>query len=112
VVEQGEDSILYWGLLSYYFFDRTGTLDKIVLTDAQRRFLTPESDREPDSSDNGETDSSDEGESNPSGDMETEDVDLPLSSDRYYSIRGEYFVIEYEGVKTLNVEYYEVREEK
>ena len=112
VVEQGEDSILYWGLLSYYFFDRTGTLDKIVLTDAQRRFLTPESDREPESSDNGETDSSDEGESNPSGDRETEDVNLPLSSDRYYSIRGEYFVIEYEGVQTLNVEYYEVHEEK
>lgn len=92
VVEQGDDSILYWGVLSDYFFDRTGTLDKIVLTDAQRRFLTTESDRGSESSD----------------DRETKEVALPPSSNRYYSIRGEYFVIEYDGVQTLNVEYYEV----
>ena len=97
VVEQGEDSILYWGFLSYYFFDRAGTLDKIVLTDAQRRFLHAESDRNPDESDEPEADAT---------------PDLPPESDRYYSIRGEYFVIEYEGVQTLNVEYYQVLDEE
>jgi len=95
VVEQGDDSILYWGLLSDYVFDRTGALDKIVLTDAQRRFLGGESDRDREPSEE-----------------ETQEIDLPLSSDRYYSIRGEYFVIEYEGVQTLNVEYYQVLDEE
>lgn len=112
VVEQGEDSILYWGLLSYYFFDRTGALDKIVLTDAQRRFLSTESDRGSNPSDSEKSDPSSDKESNSSDDSETEDVALPLSSDRYYSIRGEYFIIEYEGVQTLNVEYFEVLDEE
>jgi len=103
VVEQGDDSILYWGLLSDYVFDRTGALNKIVLTDAQRRFLTSESDRESDSSDDEDSESADDGRPKKKG--------LPLSSDRYYSIRGEYFVIEYEGVQTLNVEYYQVLDE-
>jgi hypothetical protein len=97
VVDQGEASILYWGRLIDYVFDRAGTLDKIILTQAQRRFLTPESDRDiyP-----------------PEEEGEIEGSDLPPASDRYYPIRGEYFVIEYENVQTLNVEYYEVLDEE
>ncbi len=104
VVDQGETSILYWGRLVDYVFDRAGTLDKIILTQAQRRFLNPESDRDLYS---------------PEGDEDSEETDagtegtaLPPASDRYYPIRGEYFVIEYENVQTLNVEYFEVLDEK
>jgi hypothetical protein len=97
VVDQGEASILYWGRLIDYVFDRAGTLDKIILTQAQRRFLTPESDRD---------------NYPPDEEEEIEGPDLPPASDRYYPIRGEYFVIEYENVQTLNVEYYEVLDEE
>lgn len=104
VVDQGETSILYWGRLIDYVFDRAGTLDKIILTQAQRRFLNPDSDRDlypPEEDENSEE-----------TDAGTEGTALPPASDRYYPIRGEYFVIEYENVQTLNVEYYEVLDEK
>ena len=96
VVDQGGDSVLYWGRLSDYFFDRSGRLKKIILTDAQRRLLEADTDRgEPISSPPDEAD-------NP--------IDMPPESERFYPIRGEYFIIEYEHVRTLNVEYYQVLE--
>lgn len=104
VVDQGETSILYWGRLIDYVYDRAGTLDKIILEQAQRRFLSPESDRDLYPPEGDET--------SEKKDTGTEGTALPPASDRYYPIRGEYFVIEYENVQTLNVEYYEVLDEE
>jgi hypothetical protein len=96
VVNHGEDSVLYWGILSDYFFNRAGRLERIVLTDAQRRPLREESDRQP-----------------PSTQLEEgQAMETPIVDERFYPIRGAYFVIQYDNVQTLNVEYYQVYDEE
>jgi len=79
VVEQGDGAMLYWGLLSDYFFDAEGKLDKIVLQEAQRRRLATDAD---------------DGE-----------AQLPVTDERFYPIRGNYLVIRYTDVLNLNIEY-------
>jgi hypothetical protein len=92
VVTMGEGPpVLYWGVLSDYFFDESGRLEKIVLEGAQRRSLLSEEDR-------------------PSEPGAQEDApqaasDMPPESERFYAVRGAYLVIRYENVQTLNVEY-------
>jgi hypothetical protein len=81
LVDQAEGSIIYWGILEDYTFDRSGQLSSILLSHAQRRPL--HNDRSPDE----------------------EAQDLPTEDDRFYAIRGSYFLIKYEHIKTLNIEY-------
>lgn len=81
VIEQGDGPILYWGTLSDFFFDANGVLESIVLEDAQRRRLNSEED-----------------------DVDS-DAATPVNDDRFYPIRGNYLVIRYADVKTLNLEY-------
>lgn len=80
VVLQGEEPVLYWGILSDYFFNSEGKLDRIVLEQAQRRFLT--ADRE-----------------------DEKDQQTPVEDERFYEIRGDYFLVQYQNVQTLNIEY-------
>jgi hypothetical protein len=88
VVTVGDQSVLYWGVLSDYFFDASGQLDKVVLKDAQRRLLQPETD-----------------------DVSAEAA-TPIQDERFYPIRGSFLVIRYANVQTLNVGYYIVRDEE
>lgn len=81
LVDQAEGSIIYWGILEDYTFDRSGKLSSILLSYAQRRPL--HNDRLPDD----------------------EAQQLPTVDDRFYAIRGSYFLIKYEHIKTLNIEY-------
>lgn len=87
IVSTGEESTLYWGVLSDFYFDSAGQLEKIVLEDAQRRPLRADTDASPDDE---------------TGARERE---LPPASERFYPIRGEYLVLRYENIQTLNVEY-------
>jgi hypothetical protein len=80
VVEQAGSAFLYWGILSDFFFDATGKLDRIILQSAQRRPL--------------------------SRDRKGEGSKLPLVSEAFYSIRGHYFVLPFSNVRNLNIEYY------
>jgi hypothetical protein len=79
VVEQGGVAYIYWGYLHKFYFDRAGTLDRIVLTHVKRRRL--EHDKE-----------------DPT--LATADND-----DRFYPISGDYLVLRYADIHTLNVEY-------
>lgn len=92
VVMDPNTPVLYWGVLSDYFFDASGRLEKIVLEGAQRRPLLSEGDRT-------------SGQSAPQGEEEPEAPRMPPESERFYSVRGAYLVVQYENVQTLNVEY-------
>ena len=84
LVEQSGESFLYWGLLSDFFFDASGGLERIVLEAARRRLL--QSDRV-------------------TGEIGT----VPPSDRRFYEIRGEYFILPYAHIRNLNLEYYNAR---
>ncbi|QXD16626.1 hypothetical protein GQ464_006710 [Rhodocaloribacter litoris] len=79
VVEQGGSAFLYWGILSDFFFDVTGKLDRIVLQSAHRRSLAQD---------------------------RAEESTLPSESEAYYPIHGHYFVLPFHHIRNLNVEYY------
>lgn len=81
LVEQSNTSYLYWGALSDFYFDRSGKLDRIVLSNAYRRIL--EEDRNEDDS---TSDLTDEG--------------------RFYKIAGDYFIIPYHEIININIEYF------
>lgn len=80
-VEQAETPYLYRGIVREFFFNREGELDRLVLADAHRRRL--DRDRHPEDPSDPERD-----------------------NDEFYSIQGEYLVICYSSVKTLNIEYF------
>lgn len=79
VITVGQETYLYCGLLTDFYFDRGGKLDRLVLASAKRRRMRD--DRSPDQ------------EHHPDGD------------DRYYPIIGHLFVIKYNEVSTLNFQY-------
>lgn len=79
VVEQGGVAYIYWGYLHKFFFDKTGGLDRIVLTHTKRRLL-------------------DRDKPNPA-------QPSPEKDDRFYPISGDYLVLRYAQIQTLNVEY-------
>lgn len=99
VVTVGDHPILYWGVLSDYFFDASGQLDKIVLEDAQRRPLHSDIDQ-------------DRPVERPAAGDAANMVEMPTESERFYSIRGAYLVIRYADVQTLNVEYMTLADEE
>jgi hypothetical protein len=86
VVDHSSGSYLYRGIVSDFTFDRDGSLDTIVLADAHRRRLVD--DRE-------------EGAPRaPVGPM--------VPDDRYYEIRGDFLVLRYSELRTLNLDYFAV----
>jgi hypothetical protein len=86
VVDHASGSYLYRGIVYDFTFDRDGSLDTIVLTDAHRRRLTD--DRE---------------ESDP-----TPPVGPAQPDQRYYEIRGDFLVLRYAEIRTLNLDYFAV----
>lgn len=85
VVEQSGTSYLYRGIVREFYFNREGDLDRLVLADAHRRRL--DNDRPPDEV--------------PSPDR---------YENEYYRIEGQYLIIRYSSVKTLNIEYFILEE--
>jgi hypothetical protein len=86
VVDHASDSYLYRGIVSDFIFDRDGALDTIVLADAHRRRLAD--DRE-------------------EGAARTA-VGPSVPDDRYYEIRGDFLVLRYSEIRTLNLDYFAV----
>lgn len=81
VVEVGKESYIYKGALDDYFTDSDGELTRIVLSGVSRRKL--DQDR--------------------SSDDQTDE-------DRFYPINGDYFVLKYEEISSLNVHYIKIQE--
>lgn len=90
VVEQNDESYLYWGVLSDYFFNSDGKLDRVVLQATQRRILN-EASKE-------------------SSTVEGSDTQLqrqlPPQNDAYYDVVGDFFILPYSEVKNINIEYW------
>ena len=76
VVDLSAASYLYRGVVTGFWFDRSGNLDKIQLILAHRRLLSDDK--------------------NASSD----------DSDRYYDIEGNYFILRYAETKTINLYYF------
>jgi hypothetical protein len=91
VIEQGKDCFLYWGLVKDFSFDENGALDRIVLSLAYRRPFERDrsSPRDPDAA-----------------------IDDPLEDNRFYEIHGDFLVIQYAAIKTLNLDYFWIEEDK
>lgn len=82
IVAHSGKSYLYRGLVSDFTYDDNGALDTIVLTDAHRRELSQDQ-------------------------ASQEGLPVPHEEDpRYYDIRGEYLILQYAKVTTLNLDYF------
>jgi hypothetical protein len=82
VVAHSSVSYLYRGIVSDFTFDTDGALDTVVLTDAHRRKLSE--DREP-----------------------SDEPVPPLDEDpRYYTVRGDFLILRYAEMQTLNLDYF------
>ena len=79
IVHHTDGDYLYRGLVADFFFDRDGSLDRVLLTLPARRKLAD--------------------------DRKTEEIGSPESEARYYDIEGDYFVVKYSEMSTLNVDY-------
>lgn len=79
IVEVAKDAVLYVGVLDDFFFDSEGKLDRLILQGVARRPL--------------------------SADKKTASPKGGANDERFYDIDGDSFVLRYEEVKTLNVQY-------
>jgi hypothetical protein len=86
VVDHGSGSYLYRGIVSDFTFDRDGALDTIVLADAHRRNLAD-----------------DRVEAGPPAGVGPSEPD-----ERYYEIRGDFLILRYSELRTLNLDYFAV----
>ena len=86
VVDHASGSYLYRGIVSDFTFDRDGGLDTIVLADSHRRRLTD-----------------DRAEGAPRAAVGPE-----VPDERYYEIRGDFLVLRYSELRTLNLDYFAV----
>lgn len=85
VVDEGGQSLLYWGVLSEYYFNRAGDLELIVLEKAARRQLSADRQIEKD--------------------LEEDEEEESEEEERFYPIRGDYLTLRYENIKNLNIQY-------
>lgn len=101
LVNVGGQPYLYQGFLESYYFDEPGQLDRLVISQASRRPLSKDADLP--------------GVSTPgSGDWRARLADFLLgqptrkTKNRFYPIVGDYFVLHYDEIITLNVRYIEL----
>jgi hypothetical protein len=83
IVELAKDAVLYVGILDNFFFDSDGNLDRLILQGVARRPLSAD---------------------------KTKAEEVGISDDRFYDIDGDSFVLRYQDVKTLNVQYFKLSE--
>lgn len=86
VVHHSDSDYLYRGIVADFFFDKTGNLDRVLLRLAHRRALS--ADREEDQ------------------DFSEEQIDK-----RYYHIEGDFFLLKYSEMSTINIDYFFVEDE-
>ena len=79
IVEVAKDAVLYVGVLDDFFFDSEGNLDRLILQSVARRPLSADKNRSA--------------------------PETGATNERFYDIDGDSFVLRYEDVKTLNVQY-------
>jgi len=79
IIEVAKDAVLYVGVLDDFFFDSDGKLDRLILQSVARRPL--------------------------SADKSKSATEIGSTDERFYDIDGDSFVLRYEDVKTLNVQY-------
>lgn len=84
IVKHGKSDVLYRGIVADWLLDAKGDLDRILLRRAHRRKL--EDDRAP---------------------GQARNIEDPAyqDDDRYYDIEGEFLVIRYQEMTTINLEY-------
>jgi len=85
IIDYQGEAVLYRGILTNFYFDNSGNLDRLVLRETYRREL--------------------------SDDASIEEQVMPTdmeSSSRYYPIKGDLFVLRYSEVRTVNVEYFQL----
>ncbi|RQW83309.1 MAG: hypothetical protein EHM79_16470 [Geobacter sp.] len=82
IVEIDKNPYLYTGLLKEYFFAPDGTLDRLVLEMAMRRPISKDRNSDEETGEN--------------------------PDERFYEITGDYFVLRYSEIKTLNIEFVRV----
>jgi len=86
VVHHSDTDYLYRGIVSDFFFDKTGNLDRVLLTLAHRRTLS--ADRE-----------------------EEQEFSEEEISNRYYNIEGDFFLLKYSEMSTVNIDFFFVEDE-
>lgn len=89
VVELGKEAFLYWGIVEDFAFDESGELDRFVLSLAHRRRLA--NDRSPE-------------EMRAVTDFDSAGA-LPIDG-RFYEVRGDFLIIRYSDIRTLNLDYF------
>jgi hypothetical protein len=85
IVQHGNENYLYRGIVFDFSYDRTGKLERVILRLAHRRLLS--ADRKHD---------------------QPRDTGDPGFGDdaRYYDIEGDFFILNYEDMHTINIEYF------
>ncbi len=86
IVHHSGKDYLYRGIVADFFFDKSGNLDRVLLTLAHRRDLS--ADRELDQ------------------EFGQDEVD-----NRYYNVEGDYFILRYSEMSTINLAYFFVEKE-
>ena len=86
IVHHSDNDYLYRGIVADFFFDKSGNLDKVLLRLAHRRALSK--DRE-----------------------NNQEYNQDQIDERYYNIEGDYFILQYSEMSTINLDYFFVAEE-
>lgn len=89
IVDLKDGSFLFTGILSRYFLDERGELDRLILVNTQRRSVAE------DRATNKDGATADGNASHPD----------TLAAERFYGIQGDYFVLRYQEIITLNIRY-------
>ena len=92
IVDLKDGSFLFTGILSRYFLNDTGQLDRLILVNTQRRSVQSDRQTEP------TIFSGEPAVANPV--LEALDP-----AERFYGIQGDYFVLRFDEIITLNIRY-------
>jgi len=102
---------LYVGVLNEYYFTETGDLDRLVLSTVSRRLLTNDRTSEDPIKDQTLDPECQSEEQITSGQAEVAEESSADANDRYYPIVGNYFVLKYAEILTLNISYIRLNEQ-
>lgn len=88
IIEVSGVAYLYNGILEDYFLDQDGNPDRLILTSVMRRHLSKDKNNV----------------------VGSTDIDTHDHIKRFYTIDGDYFVLRYSEIITLNIEYIQLTE--
>ncbi|NQZ33516.1 MAG: hypothetical protein HRU06_19775 [Oceanospirillaceae bacterium] len=93
LVDSKDSSFLYYGILEDFYLDSRGELNRIVLSNVQRRYI--------------ELDDAD----TLLNMMDSEQNTITSRSPRFYKIKGNRLILKYEDIRNINIEYLYITEE-